>query len=80
MKALNEKMRNLKAASDTMHADAHNTPLERREHLRDLQYNQGQEIFAVQYTNIHKAAIDGSADSIRFFLSGCFPSFSNRLE
>jgi ankyrin repeat protein len=44
--------------------------VERRNHFRDLQFIEGQEIFAVQYTSIHKAAIDGSVDAVKFFLSG----------
>ena len=37
--------------------------------MKDLQYNQGQGLFAVQYTSLHKAAFDGSADGIKWFLS-----------
>ena len=92
MKALNEKMRNQKAASDFL-AGHEPTPMERRNRFRDIQYIEGnvssdtagnvfviltvyvtipsgQEIFAVQYTSIHKAAIDGSSDAVKFFLSG----------
>ena len=70
MKALNERMRNQAEANTTMTAQAKSTPKDRQAHLEKLQYVDGKEIFAVQYSSIHKAAIDGSVDAIKHFLSG----------
>ena len=67
---MNEKLRNQAEANATMAAQAKNTPKERQAHLEKLQYVDGKEIFAVQYSSIHKAAIDGSVDAIKYFLSG----------
>jgi hypothetical protein len=41
--------------------------VQRKNRFRDIQYIEGQEIFAVQYTSIHKAAIDGA--NFSFFSS-----------
>ena len=70
MKALNEKMRNAAMANEIATGNMRNTPLERKAHLEKLQLVEGKEIFAVQYTSIHKAAIDGSVDAMKHFLTG----------
>ncbi len=46
------------------------TPRERAEHVRRLQYEEGQGLFAVAYSTIHKAACDGNVDGLKWFLTG----------
>ena len=46
------------------------TVKERAEHVRRLQYEEGQGLFAVAYSTIHKAACDGNVDGLKWFLTG----------
>lgn len=50
-------------------AGAYKRSLEGRiEHVTDLQYGQHKNIFATSYSSIHKAASDGNATGVHFFL------------
>lgn len=42
---------------------------ERVAHCKHLQYNEHQQLFAVMYSSIHKAASDNSVSGIKYFLS-----------
>lgn len=42
---------------------------ERVEHCKNLQYNEHQQLFAVLYSSIHKAACDNSIAGVKYFLA-----------
>lgn len=42
---------------------------ERVAHVADLQFNKGDQIFAVGYSTIHKAACDGNCSAIKWFIT-----------
>lgn len=50
-------------------SNADRTVEERVDHCKHLQYEKHQQLFAVGYTTIHKAAMDNSLSGIKYFLS-----------
>ena len=71
MKALEERQRLILEADRIFNKEKQDepTPEERAKRMKDLQYIGGENLFVVAYTSLHKAAYNGSADGIKFFLS-----------
>ena len=46
------------------------TAKERTDAMRKLQFEEGKGLFAVAYSTLHKAAMDGNVDALRWFLTG----------
>lgn len=72
MQALQEKQREQQRLIEALRDFKEPTVEERIRHNKDLQYNQNQNLFAVLYSTIHKAAMDNSVSGILWFLQGNF--------
>ena len=71
MQELQRKQKEAQILNDLLNdkEGAHKRTIEGRiEHVTDLQYAQHKNIFAVSYSSIHKAASDGNASGVHYFL------------
>jgi len=70
MQELQEQQKEKQKWRDLLNTYKEPTPQERTEHVRKLQFEKGQGLFAVAYSTLHKAAMDGNVDGLKWFLTG----------
>jgi len=70
MQELQEREKEKQKWRDLLQTVREPSAKERTEHVRKLQFEEGQGLFAVAYSTLHKAACDGNVDGLKWFLTG----------
>lgn len=69
MQALKQRQQEQAKLRDILNAESTEKTIEERvERCRELQYEKHQQLFAVSYTDLHKAAADNSLSGVKYFL------------